>query len=52
MATPKPTQEEGSASKTADLDAPLGAIGFQIEVVSASLVSGRFTVSPICCQVG
>ncbi|CAA6667531.1 unnamed protein product [Spirodela intermedia] len=41
---------DGLASKVTEIDAPLGAIGFQIEVISPSLVSGRFNVSPICCQ--
>ncbi|CAA7404359.1 unnamed protein product [Spirodela intermedia] len=49
MATAKPPQTD-SASKVTEIDAPLGAIGFQIEVISPSLVSGRFNVSPICCQ--
>ncbi|RRT68512.1 hypothetical protein B296_00009889 [Ensete ventricosum] len=45
MAKPPPT------SKTAELDAPLHAIGFEIDVVSASRVNGRLTVTESCCQV-
>ncbi|KAL5981704.1 hypothetical protein ACLOJK_015767 [Asimina triloba] len=41
----------GSSSKTADLDAPLHAIGFEIEEVSANRLTGRFKVTDQCCQV-
>ncbi|CAL9134201.1 unnamed protein product [Musa textilis] len=44
MAKPPPT------SKTAELDAPLHAIGFEIDVVSASRVNGWLTVTESCCQ--
>ncbi|CAL9147862.1 unnamed protein product [Musa hybrid cultivar] len=45
MTKPPPT------SKTAELDAPLHAIGFEIDVVSATRVNGRLTVTESCCQV-
>ncbi|XP_064935768.1 1,4-dihydroxy-2-naphthoyl-CoA thioesterase 1-like isoform X1 [Musa acuminata AAA Group] len=44
MTKPPPT------SKTAELDAPLHAIGFEIDVVSATRVNGRLTVTESCCQ--
>ncbi|THU69946.1 hypothetical protein C4D60_Mb08t19760 [Musa balbisiana] len=37
-------------SKTAELDAPLHAIGFEIDVVSATRVNGQLTVTESCCQ--
>ncbi|KAK1322910.1 hypothetical protein QJS10_CPA02g00134 [Acorus calamus] len=40
----------GRPSKTADLDAPLHVFGFEIDVVSPSLVNGRLRVTPKCCQ--
>ncbi|WOK91806.1 1,4-dihydroxy-2-naphthoyl-CoA thioesterase 1-like isoform X2 [Canna indica] len=38
-------------TRTAELDAPLHAVGFEIDVVSADLVCGRLTVTERCCQV-
>jgi hypothetical protein len=40
-----------SNSKTAELDAPLHALGFEIEEVSPSRMTGRLVVTPICVQV-
>ncbi|XP_078442176.1 1,4-dihydroxy-2-naphthoyl-CoA thioesterase 1-like [Wolffia australiana] len=40
----------GTPEKTVELDAPLSAFGFQFEELLPNLVSGRFTVTPICCQ--
>uniref|UniRef100_A0ACD5ZZB1 Uncharacterized protein n=1 Tax=Avena sativa TaxID=4498 RepID=A0ACD5ZZB1_AVESA len=39
-----------SSSKTAELDAPLHALGFEIEEVSPSCLTGRLVVTPTCCQ--
>ncbi|XP_057960785.1 1,4-dihydroxy-2-naphthoyl-CoA thioesterase 1 isoform X1 [Malania oleifera] len=38
------------ATKTAELDAPLNAIGFEIEEVSPEKVTGRLLVTLKCCQ--
>jgi hypothetical protein len=38
-------------NKTAELDPVLHSIGFQIEEVSPSQVTGRLPVTPKCCQV-
>ncbi|CAN6467071.1 unnamed protein product [Victoria cruziana] len=37
-------------SKTAELDWPLHAVGFEIDVISREKVNGRLKVSEICCQ--
>ncbi|KMZ59245.1 Thioesterase superfamily protein [Zostera marina] len=37
-------------NKTAELDNPLHAIGFKIDVVSPVLVSGRLKITQVCCQ--
>ncbi|XP_022138150.1 1,4-dihydroxy-2-naphthoyl-CoA thioesterase 1-like [Momordica charantia] len=51
MSTSENKKPPSSSSNTAaDLDAPLHAIGFQIEHVSPHRVSGRLPVSPNCCQ--
>ncbi|ONK75256.1 uncharacterized protein A4U43_C03F14980 [Asparagus officinalis] len=39
-----------SSSKTAELDAPLHAIGFEIDVVSSDEVNGTLEVTNTCCQ--
>ncbi|KAJ6805511.1 1,4-dihydroxy-2-naphthoyl-CoA thioesterase 1-like [Iris pallida] len=39
-----------SDSKTAELDAPLHAIGFAIDLVSPNEVNGSFTVTGATCQ--
>ncbi|KAM0854673.1 hypothetical protein ACQ4PT_050269 [Festuca glaucescens] len=39
-----------SNSKTAELDAPLHALGFEIEEVSPSRMTGRLVVTPVCVQ--
>ncbi|KAK9288093.1 hypothetical protein L1049_016540 [Liquidambar formosana] len=39
-----------SSSKTAALDAPLHAIGFEIQELSPHKVTGRLQVTPKCCQ--
>jgi hypothetical protein len=40
-----------SSSRTAELDAPLHALGFEIEEVSSSRLTGRLIVNPTCFQV-
>uniref|UniRef100_A0A9I9CPZ8 Thioesterase domain-containing protein n=1 Tax=Cucumis melo TaxID=3656 RepID=A0A9I9CPZ8_CUCME len=40
-----------SSTTTAILDAPLNAMGFEIETLSPNRVSGRIVVSPKCCQM-
>ncbi|CAA0820571.1 1-4-dihydroxy-2-naphthoyl-CoA thioesterase 1 [Striga hermonthica] len=37
-------------SKTEILDAPLNMIGFELDEVSASKVSGHLIITPECCQ--
>ncbi|CAA3017961.1 Hypothetical predicted protein [Olea europaea subsp. europaea] len=39
-----------SSSKTAELDAPLHAIGFEIDDLSPNKVTGHLLVTPKCCQ--
>ncbi|CAM0875379.1 unnamed protein product [Alopecurus aequalis] len=39
-----------SPIKTAELDAPLHALGFEIEELSPSRITGRLLVTPTCCQ--
>uniref|UniRef100_A0A453H404 Thioesterase domain-containing protein n=4 Tax=Triticinae TaxID=1648030 RepID=A0A453H404_AEGTS len=39
-----------AGSKTAELDAPLSALGFEIEEVSPSRLTGRLVVTDTCCQ--
>lgn len=39
------------SSKTAILDSPLNAVGFEIQTLSPHRVAGRILVSPKCCQV-
>ncbi|WVZ60151.1 hypothetical protein U9M48_010208 [Paspalum notatum var. saurae] len=43
-------QAEDSRAKTAELDAPLHALGFEIEELSPSRLTGRLLVTPTCCQ--
>ncbi|KAL2459794.1 dihydroxy-1 [Forsythia ovata] len=38
------------SSKTAELDAPLHAIGFEIDDLSPHKVTGHLLVTPKCCQ--
>lgn len=40
-----------ASSKTKALDPPLHALGFEIDELSPTRVTGRLPVSPICCQV-
>ncbi|KAJ1294096.1 hypothetical protein BS78_01G120100 [Paspalum vaginatum] len=49
-ASPAATTED-SRAKTAELDAPLHALGFEIEELSPSRLTGRLLVTPTCCQV-
>ncbi|KAK1644788.1 hypothetical protein QYE76_062593 [Lolium multiflorum] len=44
------TASSSSNSKTAELDAPLHALGFEIEEVSPSRMTGRLVVTPVCVQ--
>ncbi|XP_037422400.1 uncharacterized protein LOC119287025 isoform X1 [Triticum dicoccoides] len=39
-----------ASTKTAELDAPLSALGFEIEEVSPSRLTGRLVVTDTCCQ--
>ncbi|KGN57220.1 1,4-dihydroxy-2-naphthoyl-CoA thioesterase 1 isoform X1 [Cucumis sativus] len=48
---PLPSLPSPSSSTTSILDAPLNAVGFEIEIISPNRVSGRIVVSPKCCQV-
>ncbi|KAL5219321.1 hypothetical protein ABZP36_020005 [Zizania latifolia] len=43
-------QPGSSGAKTAELDPPLHALGFEIEEVSPAELTGRLVVTPICCQ--
>ncbi|KAK9725322.1 hypothetical protein RND81_05G136800 [Saponaria officinalis] len=45
-----PAISAASTTKTAELDATLHAIGFEIDELSASLVSGHLLVTSKCCQ--
>ncbi|XP_028779870.1 1,4-dihydroxy-2-naphthoyl-CoA thioesterase 1 [Neltuma alba] len=44
------SSSSAASSKTADLDAPLHAIGFEIDELSAHRVTGRLPVTLQCCQ--
>ncbi|PON93093.1 Phenylacetic acid degradation-related domain containing protein [Trema orientale] len=46
----QPPPPDGSSSKTHALDAPLHAIGFQIEELSPTRVTGRLPITLKCCQ--
>lgn len=37
-------------SKTEELDAPLHLLGFEIDELSPSIVTGRLLITPKCCQ--
>ncbi|XP_058076746.1 1,4-dihydroxy-2-naphthoyl-CoA thioesterase 1-like [Magnolia sinica] len=39
-----------STSKTASLDPPLHSLGFEIDELSPTRVTGRLKVTAICCQ--
>ncbi|KAF3456427.1 hypothetical protein FNV43_RR01077 [Rhamnella rubrinervis] len=43
-------QSSSSSTKTEALDAPLHAMGFQIEELSAYRITGRLPVTDKCCQ--
>ncbi|KAF7047323.1 hypothetical protein CFC21_056263 [Triticum aestivum] len=45
------TASASASTKTAELDAPLSALGFEIEEVSPSRLTGRLVVTDTCCQV-
>ncbi|XP_059636420.1 1,4-dihydroxy-2-naphthoyl-CoA thioesterase 1 [Cornus florida] len=47
---PPPSSSSSTPLKTELLDAPLNAIGFQIEHLSPDKVSGRLHVTHNCCQ--
>ncbi|TKV91954.1 hypothetical protein SEVIR_9G131950v4 [Setaria viridis] len=51
-ATPAAAQDSSSRGKAmmAELDAPLHALGFEMEELSPSRVAGRLLVTPTCCQ--
>jgi hypothetical protein len=40
-----------SSSRTAELDVPLHALGFEIKEVSPSWLTGRLIVTPTCYQI-
>ncbi|KAJ7980486.1 1,4-dihydroxy-2-naphthoyl-CoA thioesterase 1 [Quillaja saponaria] len=40
----------GSSSKTTELDAPLGSIGFEIDELSPRKVTGHLRITQKCCQ--
>ncbi|KAF8681856.1 hypothetical protein HU200_012753 [Digitaria exilis] len=42
--------DNSSSSMAGELDPPLDAIGFQVEELSPSRITGRLLVSPTCCQ--
>ncbi|CAN8288530.1 unnamed protein product [Cochlearia groenlandica] len=42
--------ESSSSSKTKALDPPLHTLGFEIDELSPTRVTGHLLVSPICCQ--
>ncbi|PUZ37535.1 hypothetical protein GQ55_9G127400 [Panicum hallii var. hallii] len=46
----QPAVEEGSSAKARELDPPLHAIGFEVEELSPSRITGRLLVTPTCCQ--
>ncbi|KAL0926773.1 hypothetical protein M5K25_003023 [Dendrobium thyrsiflorum] len=46
-----PSPAVPSTSKTAELDLPLGVLGFEIDVVSAVEITGHLRVTDHCCQV-
>lgn len=41
---------DSTSTKTAELDGPLHAIGFEIEHLSPERVTGRLTITQKCCQ--
>ncbi|CAD6269504.1 unnamed protein product [Miscanthus lutarioriparius] len=45
-----PPQQQESGKKTAELDPVLHSIGFEIEEVSPSQVTGRLPITSKCCQ--
>lgn len=45
-----PTGISAEKTKTEELDAPLHALGFEIDELSPSIVSGTLLVTPKCCQ--
>jgi hypothetical protein len=50
-ATRRRPAEKGSVAKAGELDPPLQAIGFEVEELSPSRITGRLLVTPTCCQV-
>ncbi|KAI9119746.1 hypothetical protein K1719_009135 [Acacia pycnantha] len=44
------SSSSSALSRTADLDAPLHAIGFEIDELSAHRVTGRLPITRKCCQ--
>jgi hypothetical protein len=48
---PAAEQRGSSVAKAGELDPPLDAIGFEVEELSPSLITGRLLVTPTCCQV-
>jgi len=47
---PPPPPSSSNLIKTEAVDAPLHAIGFEIEELSPEKVTGRLQVTPKCCQ--
>ncbi|CAN6309780.1 unnamed protein product [Urochloa humidicola] len=46
----QPASESSASAKAAELDPPLRAIGFEVEELSPSRITGRLLVTPTCCQ--
>lgn len=46
----RPSSSSSSLSKTEELDSPLHLVGFELEDISASRVTGKILVSHKCCQ--
>ena len=44
-------QQQQSSKNTAELDPVLHSMGFEIEEVSPSQVTGRLPITSKCCQV-
>ncbi|CAN6303964.1 unnamed protein product [Urochloa humidicola] len=46
----QPAAEGSAGAKAAELDPPLHAIGFEVEELSPSRITGRLLVTSTCCQ--
>jgi hypothetical protein len=50
-ASPATTKDSRGRAMMAELDAPLHALGFEMEELSPSRLTGRLPVTRTCCQV-